>query len=65
MRFFFKDKYVGAERTVLDKWLQRNGAALAKERKSFNILLKNGNIIRVKGEQRECGFNLGISNEFK
>ena len=27
LRLFRKDKYVGAERTVLCKWFQRNGAA--------------------------------------
>ena len=26
LRFFLKDKYVGAERTVFKKWFQRNGA---------------------------------------
>ena len=42
---FLKDKYEGAERTVLGKWYKRNGAAIiSKERKSFDIFLKNGNI---------------------
>ena len=27
LRLFEKDKYVGAERIVLGKWFQRNGAA--------------------------------------
>ena len=40
LRLFRKDKYVGAERTVLGKWFQRNGAAWANERKPFDFLLK-------------------------
>ena len=46
LRFFPKDKYKGAKRTVFGKW----GAALAKERKPFNILLKNGNVRELKEE---------------
>ena len=33
-RFALKHKYAGAIRTMLDKWFQRNGAALAKERRN-------------------------------
>ena len=40
LRFFPKDKYVGAERTVLGKWFQRNGAARANEWKSFEFFWK-------------------------
>ena len=66
LRLFRKDKYVGAERTVLGKWFQRNGAAWANERKPFDFLLKNGNVRGLKEEERrECEFNLLISNEFK
>ena len=37
-----------------------------KERKLFDIFLKNGNIRRLKEEERrKCGLNLGISNVFK
>ena len=37
-----------------------------QEWKLFEILLKNGNLRGLKEEkQGECGFNLGISNEFK
>ena len=59
MRTFQKDKYVGAERIVLSKWFQRNGVACANERKSFDFLLKNGNVRRLKEEERrECEYNL-------
>ncbi len=34
-----------------------------QKQKAFDILLKNGNIRGLKEEQRECGFNLEISNE--
>ena len=66
LRLFRKIKYVGAERTVLGKWFQRNGAAWANERTPFDILFKNGNVRGLKEEERrECEFNLWISNEFK
>ena len=66
LRLFRKDKYVGEERIVLGKWFQRNGAAWAMERESFDFLLKNGNVRGLKEEERrECEFNLCISNEFK
>ena len=35
LKFFLKDKYECAERTVFGKWFQRNGAAQEKERKPF------------------------------
>ena len=61
MKLFRKDKYVGAERIVLGKWFQRNGAAWANERKPFDFLLKNGNGRGLKEEERrECEFNLWI-----
>ena len=40
--------------------------SISKITETIDILLKNGNIRGLKGEERiECGFNLGISNEFK
>ena len=52
LRFFRKDKYVGAERIELGKWFQRNGAAWANERKPFDFLLKNGNVRGLKEEEQ-------------
>ena len=52
LRLFRKDKYVNAERTVLGKRFQRNGAAWANERKLFDFLWNNGNVRGLKEEER-------------
>ena len=46
---------------VPKEWCSMN-----KRAKPFDILLKNSDIRGLKKEeQRECGFNFGMSNEFK